>query len=43
MNRRKLVCKTPKQIRESEEETVFSPILYGQKTLMESLSKTPRQ
>lgn len=39
MNKRKLVYKTPKDVRESEEETVFSQSLYGQKTLMESLSK----
>lgn len=39
MNNKKLVHKTPKQVRESE-EAGFSPSLYGQKTLMEFLSRT---
>lgn len=42
MNNKKLVHKTPKQVRESE-EAGFSPSLYGQKTLMEFLSRTPKQ
>lgn len=41
MNEIKLIYKTPKQVRENEEAD-GSLCLYGQKTLMESFSKTAR-
>lgn len=42
MNKRKSVYKTPKQVRENEEETGFSPSLYGQKTLNGILVKNTK-